>query len=60
MLGVLTYANSNCGSLAVLIILSNVELEMKTWHQTYLGRNFKKNIFFLLLTEECIYESLHD
>lgn len=61
MLGALTYANSNCGSLAVLIILTNVELEMKTWHQTYSGRNFlKKNSFFLLLTEECIYESLHD
>lgn len=60
MLGVLTYANSNCGSLTVLIILSNVELEMKTWHQTYSGRNLKKNSFFLLLTEEYIYESLHD
>lgn len=44
MLGVLTYANSNCGSLAVLIILNNVELAMKTWHQTYSGRNFKKKI----------------
>lgn len=53
MLGVLMYASSNCGSLAVLIILSNVELATKTWHQTYSGRNFKKkNRFFLLLTEE--------
>lgn len=60
MLSILTYANNNCGSLAMLIILSNVELEMKTWHQTYSGRNFLKNRFFLLLSEECIYESLHD
>lgn len=60
MLSILTYANNNCGSLAMLIILSNVELEMKTWHQTYSGRNFLKNSFFLLLSEEYIYESLHD
>lgn len=60
MLSILMYANNNCGSLAMLIILSNVELEMKTWHQTYSGRNFLKNSFFLLLSEECIYESLHD
>lgn len=60
MLSILMYANNNCGSLAMLIVLHIVELEMKTWHQTYSGRNFFKNSFFLSLTEECIYESLHD
>lgn len=41
-LGVLPCVDSKCGSLAVPVILSNVELAMKTWHQTYSGGNFKK------------------
>lgn len=34
-------------------ILSNIDLEMKTWHQIYSGKYFKKS-FFLLLLEDYI------
>lgn len=40
MLSILMYANNNSDLLAMLIVLHNIELEMKTWHQTYSGRNF--------------------